>query len=418
MTPDITVIMATWNRGQHILPSVRSILAQDHVNFELLVIGDCLTDDTQTHLKAIDDPRLRFFNLEQRWGTQSGPNNAGIAAARAPIVAYCGHDDIWAPHHLSALLQQYQQNPGLDCVSSGLVLYLSNIKRPYRISGVFENFRPFEGQIFTPPTGFSHRIDRSEPLAWSQRHQTGYPVDFLYQKQLAERDCSFGSTRQLTAHKWASGLQYLDYLLTDSDQQTTRLATLLQPGGPTDLEQIIATCKRTGGYMQVKPATWPEVDYSRTGTNDIIRGLKLPDPVQLGSGVELPQGDDPRGQDWFDMKANDEGTRWCGPNIRPRLLLPILHDGPASFEIDIVAMAANGFPKMSLRLNSTEMEFEIVPTYQLGGFSISRLRFQGLLLPDRPSIVQFDLPTDLFASEGAHRRNGFAVGVIRAAPAA
>ena len=45
MTPDVTVIMATWNRGRHILPSVRSVLGQTHGNFELLVIGDEVTGD-------------------------------------------------------------------------------------------------------------------------------------------------------------------------------------------------------------------------------------------------------------------------------------------------------------------------------------------------------------------------------------
>ena len=37
--PAVTVIMATWNRGRHILPSIRSVLDQTRPDFELLVVG-------------------------------------------------------------------------------------------------------------------------------------------------------------------------------------------------------------------------------------------------------------------------------------------------------------------------------------------------------------------------------------------
>ena len=45
--PLISVVMATWGRGRHILPSIRSALGQSFRDFELLVVGDACTDETE-----------------------------------------------------------------------------------------------------------------------------------------------------------------------------------------------------------------------------------------------------------------------------------------------------------------------------------------------------------------------------------
>ena len=100
----ISVVMATYDRGRHILPSVRAVLAQADAEFELLIVGDHCTDDTAELVAPFLSERVRWLNLPARTGNQSGPNTAGIAAARGRYIAYCGHDDIWAPGHVSALL--------------------------------------------------------------------------------------------------------------------------------------------------------------------------------------------------------------------------------------------------------------------------------------------------------------------------
>src|SRR4051794_39151296 len=102
--PAISVVIATYNRSCALVCAIESVIRQTFTDWELIVIGDACTDDTaeivERYVRA--DPRVRFVNLERNWGEQSGPNNVGRTLARAPLIAYLSHDDLWLPHHLKA----------------------------------------------------------------------------------------------------------------------------------------------------------------------------------------------------------------------------------------------------------------------------------------------------------------------------
>ncbi|HVE73382.1 MAG TPA: glycosyltransferase family 2 protein [Thermoanaerobaculia bacterium] len=98
--PRVTVIIPTYNWSTVLPFSIGSVLAQTFTDFELLVIGDGCTDDSETVVRAIGDPRVQWINIA-RTGHQSGPNNEGLRRARGEIIAYLGHDDLWLPHHLA-----------------------------------------------------------------------------------------------------------------------------------------------------------------------------------------------------------------------------------------------------------------------------------------------------------------------------
>jgi hypothetical protein len=102
--PAISVVIATYNRSRALAHAIESVLGQTFTDWELIVVGDACTDDTaEVVARYVEaDPRVRFVNLERNWGEQSGPNNIGRSLARAPLIAYLSHDDLWLPHHLKA----------------------------------------------------------------------------------------------------------------------------------------------------------------------------------------------------------------------------------------------------------------------------------------------------------------------------
>jgi glycosyltransferase involved in cell wall biosynthesis len=104
-SPLVTVVLATYNWSTVLPYSIGSALAQTFRDFELLVIGDGCTDDSEAVVASIQDPRVRWINLPSNSGHQSAPNNEGLKHARGHFVAYLGHDDLWLPHHLSCLVR-------------------------------------------------------------------------------------------------------------------------------------------------------------------------------------------------------------------------------------------------------------------------------------------------------------------------
>jgi len=103
--PRVTIVMATWNWSEVLPFSIGSALDQGFGDFELLVVGDGCTDDSEAVVAAIGDPRIRWINLPRNHGHQSAPNNEGLRQARGELVAYLGHDDLWLPHHLACLVE-------------------------------------------------------------------------------------------------------------------------------------------------------------------------------------------------------------------------------------------------------------------------------------------------------------------------
>ncbi len=95
--PRVTVLITT-HGSPHLGDAVRSVLAQDMPDFELLVVDDAGTDGGAASLAGLD-ARLRVLRAPARLGI-AGARNLGLAAARAPLVAALDHDDLCRPDRL------------------------------------------------------------------------------------------------------------------------------------------------------------------------------------------------------------------------------------------------------------------------------------------------------------------------------
>lgn len=103
--PKVCIVIATYNRGSTLSQVLRTVIAQTETRWEALVIGDACSDDTEMHVSALGDDRIRFINLPERFGEQAGPNSVGMALAQSPFVAFLNHDDYWFPDHLELALK-------------------------------------------------------------------------------------------------------------------------------------------------------------------------------------------------------------------------------------------------------------------------------------------------------------------------
>ena len=67
-------------------------MRQTYSDWELLVVGDSCTDDTEEVVAQFGDARIHYRNLQENCGDQSGPNNAALRMATGRYLAYLNHD--------------------------------------------------------------------------------------------------------------------------------------------------------------------------------------------------------------------------------------------------------------------------------------------------------------------------------------
>ena len=113
--PKVSVIVATHNRADLLSRAVDSVLAQTYGNYELVIVDDCSSDDTQDVIGGYSDPRIRSFRHDRNEG-KSAAINTGIAHARGEYMGFLDDDDEWLPKKLEgqvALLDASSPKVGL-----------------------------------------------------------------------------------------------------------------------------------------------------------------------------------------------------------------------------------------------------------------------------------------------------------------
>jgi len=113
-TPRVTVIVPTYDRPRFLREALSSIFGQTFENFELIVVDDGSTDETQEVLARVGDPRMRVIRQEHRGIGAS--LNSGLAAAGAPYVARLDDDDLWLPDLLATQVRVLDEQPEVGMV--------------------------------------------------------------------------------------------------------------------------------------------------------------------------------------------------------------------------------------------------------------------------------------------------------------
>lgn len=140
--PLISVIIPTYNRGWIVKDAVESVLRQDFVDFELLVIDDGSTDNTADVLQAITGD-FRVIRQENR-GVSSA-RNRGIRESGGDLIAFLDSDDAWLPQKLSAQFAFFRRHPqALICQTEEI--WIRNGKRV----NPGKRHQKLSGMIFEP----------------------------------------------------------------------------------------------------------------------------------------------------------------------------------------------------------------------------------------------------------------------------
>lgn len=129
----VSVIMPSYNTGRYIADSINSVLAQTYTNWELIIVDDCSTDDTDEIVAGFADPRIHYLKNDHNSGAALSRNRA-LREAKGRWIAFLDSDDWWHPEKLSKQLAFMQDN-GYSFSYTDYSIRLNGVWQPYVVTG-------------------------------------------------------------------------------------------------------------------------------------------------------------------------------------------------------------------------------------------------------------------------------------------
>ncbi len=251
--PVVTVIIPTYNSSGTLKLSLQTVLWQDYRNSEVWVIGDGCTDDSEAAVSSFGDRRVHWLNLPLNSGGPSVPRNEGLSRAQGQYVAYLGHDDLWFPWHLSALLGCISQGDADFVYSLGLALGPKGVVGPFTLVERDEERR---GGI--SPSNWLHRRDLVDAVGpWSA--ETDLPHDREFLGRVQEADVRFAYQLRLSVLRFPAALWRM-YALTANYPQAPYVEAMSHDANELCLElltDLATTISLRGGGHRRPAERWP-----------------------------------------------------------------------------------------------------------------------------------------------------------------
>ncbi len=108
--PLVSVVITTYNRGYCIADALNSVLSQTYRNFEVILIDDGSTDNTEQVVRGLGDERIFYRRLPQNCHI-SAASNIGLSMAKGELIARLDSDDRWLPGKLEMQVSYLESHP-------------------------------------------------------------------------------------------------------------------------------------------------------------------------------------------------------------------------------------------------------------------------------------------------------------------
>lgn len=196
--PYFSVIIPVFNKALFIEHTLKSVLDQSFTDFELILVNDGSTDDSEKVIQSINDDRIRYFSIPNQG--VSVARNFGLALATAPYISFLDADDYWYPDFLESMHRSIKLHPehhvfsaAIEVEAPGKVFpaqYSIDPKEPYAIVNYFDasmkttvictSCAVFHKSVFEQIGVFDVRIKSGQDTDLWMRLGLKYPVVFYW----------------------------------------------------------------------------------------------------------------------------------------------------------------------------------------------------------------------------------------------
>jgi len=204
----ISIIIATYNRKDHLSNSIESILSQTYKDFEIIIVDDGSTDGTEELVrKNFKDSRIRYIKLSENKGATFA-RNTGLGEVRGEYFMVWDSDDVLYPNALEVIINIFNRNHNLAVVSSPARSLLRGKEIGY--NKVAEGVIP-KDIIICRLLPSNHKIRVARTSLCGEVRYKARNVDFLVNVEMAQ--CG----------KWYSFPEYLGDVILESNQNSLTL---------------------------------------------------------------------------------------------------------------------------------------------------------------------------------------------------
>ncbi|MBQ8525170.1 MAG: glycosyltransferase family 2 protein [Clostridia bacterium] len=95
----VSIIMPSYNTAEYIAETIKSVLNQTYKEWELIIVDDCSSDNTDDVVATFADSRIRYIKNDKNSGAAISRNRA-LREANGRWIAFLDSDDLWEPKKL------------------------------------------------------------------------------------------------------------------------------------------------------------------------------------------------------------------------------------------------------------------------------------------------------------------------------
>ena len=139
MMSKISIILPTYNREKYLEKAIKSVLCQTYKNYDLIIIDDGSTDNTDKVIKRyINNPKIIFIKQSNKGAAAA--RNAGIKICSGDYIAFIDSDDIWKKRKLEYQLKIFDMLPDIGLVCSDFSSFVNNRFEKSHLKSYFSMF--------------------------------------------------------------------------------------------------------------------------------------------------------------------------------------------------------------------------------------------------------------------------------------
>lgn len=238
-SPLVSVIIPAYNQAEFLPETIQSVLNQTYPHFEIIVVNDASTDNTDEVMKRFSDPRIRCIVHEQNQRL-SAARNTGIRASKGDLLFLLDADDLFHPEKLEAHVKFLAEHPEIG------VSYNARFELNHSSNTIREMWRPplsvgLKDLLLAFPFAPSDTVVRRE---WAFKvglfdPAAGTAEDTDFPCRLALAGCQFaGIDRALNYRRYHSGRGRKNLPGRLADVERVQAAILADPRCPQEIRAI------------------------------------------------------------------------------------------------------------------------------------------------------------------------------------